>query len=127
MEINSLNDINNFPTFIENQNTDVVKILDSNTKEADLSFKIIIIGDSGIGKTSLLQQVINNQFNGDNTSTVGFEIVNIKGSFNNQKIQLIIWDTCGQETFRSLILNYFRQSALAIIGYSITKYYYILV
>jgi small GTP-binding protein len=127
MEINSLNDINNFPTFIENQNTDVVKILDSNTKEADLSFKVIIIGDSGIGKTSLLQQVINNQFNGDNTSTVGFEIVNIKGSFNNQKIQLIIWDTCGQETFRSLILNYFRQSALAIIGYSITKYDYILV
>jgi small GTP-binding protein len=127
MEINSLNDINNFPAFIENQNTDVVKILDSNTKEADLSFKVIIIGDSGIGKTSLLQQVINNQFNGDNTSTVGFEIVNIKGSFNNQKIQLIIWDTCGQETFRSLILNYFRQSALAIIGYSITKYDYILV
>lgn len=127
MEINSLNDINNFPAFIENQNTDVVKILDSNTKEADLSFKVIIIGDSGIGKTSLLQQVINNQFNGDNISTVGFEIVNIKGSFNNQKIQLIIWDTCGQETFRSLILNYFRQSALAIIGYSITKYDYILV
>jgi small GTP-binding protein len=127
MEINSLNNINNFPAFIENKNTDVVKILDSNTKEADLSFKVIIIGDSGIGKTSLLQQVINNQFNGDNTSTVGFEIVNIKGSFNNQKIQLIIWDTCGQETFRSLILNYFRQSALAIIGYSITKYDYILV
>lgn len=127
MEINSLNDINNFPTFIENQNPDVVKIIDSENKVADLCFKVIIIGDSGIGKTSLLQQVINNQFNGDSTSTVGFEIVNIKGSFNNQKIQLIIWDTCGQETFRSLILNYFRQSALAIIGYSITKYYYILV
>ena len=127
MEINSLNDINNFPTFIENQSTDVVKILDAKTKETDLCFKVIIIGDSGIGKTSLLQQVMNNEFNGDNMSTVGFEIVNIKGSFNNQKIQLIIWDTCGQETYRSLILNYFRQSALAIIGYSVTKYYYILV
>ena len=87
----------------------------------DLSFKIIIIGDSGVGKSCLALQATQSIFQTNYKVTIGFEysVFNIK--VNEKIIKLQIWDTCGQEIYRSLIANFYRNSSLAIIVYSINE------
>jgi small GTP-binding protein len=87
----------------------------------DLSFKLIIIGDSGVGKSCLAIKATQSIFETNYKVTLGFEysVFNIKMS--DKIIKLQIWDTCGQEVYRSLIKNFYRNSSLAFIVYSINK------
>ena len=85
----------------------------------DLSFKIIIIGDSGVGKTKLLSKAINKTFDIGYGATVGFEFSTYNIKINDKICKLQIWDTCGQEVYKSIILNFYRNSSLAILIYSI--------
>lgn len=85
----------------------------------DLLFKVIIIGNSGVGKSSLTKKAISNVFVENINTTVSFEFYPFNIKVNDHVIKLQIWDTCGQETFRSLIVNYYRNCSLAIIVYSI--------
>ena len=84
-----------------------------------LTFKIIVIGDSGVGKTSITNNAVKNKFSENYHSTVGMEIFNLHLKINHKLIKLQIWDTCGQEIYRALIANFYRNSSLAIIVYSI--------
>ena len=95
------------------------EILAEDFSEYDLSFKMIVVGDSGIGKSCLTLKGTKNHFEECYSPTVGFEffIFNIKIDYKNIKLQ--IWDTCGQETYRSLITSFYRNSSLAIIAYAI--------
>ena len=86
-----------------------------------LTFKIIIIGNSGVGKTSITTSAVKNVFINDYKSTIGMEIFSLYLKVNDKPIKLQIWDTCGQEIYRSLIKNFYRNSSLAIIVYSIDK------
>ena len=95
------------------------EILPEDFKIFDLCFKIIIIGDSGVGKTCLTLQGTKNIFQ-DTNSTVGFEFSNFNLKINDKYINLSIWDTCGQEIYRSLISGFYRNCSLAMIVYSIT-------
>ncbi|EDQ31297.1 GTPase SAR1-like protein [Enterocytozoon bieneusi H348] len=74
----------------------------------DYLFKIILIGDSGVGKTCLLQRYTDNVYNESFQSTIGvdFKIKTIK--LNGKKVKLQIWDTAGQERFKSIVSNYYR-------------------
>jgi len=94
-------------------------LLSENETKIDISFKVIIIGDCGVGKSSISLKATKNQFLEQYKTTIGFEffIFNIK--INNLNINLQIWDTCGQETFKSLISNFYKNSSLAIIVYAI--------
>ena len=85
----------------------------------DYIFKIIIIGDSCVGKSCLTLRACKNEFESCYTSTVGYDFFKMDIKINDKKINLQIWDTCGQEKFRSLISNFYRNSSLAIIVYSI--------
>lgn len=71
-------------------------------------FKIIIIGDSGVGKTSILNRFIDNTFSSHYISTIGvdFKLKNIK--INDENIKLQLWDTAGQERFKTITSNYYR-------------------
>ena len=95
------------------------EILSEDTTNFDFNYKIILIGDSSVGKSCLTLRAAKNNFVENYTPTVGFEFfyVNLKIKENNIKLQ--IWDTCGQEKFRSLISNFYRNSSLVIIVYSI--------
>ena len=84
-----------------------------------INFKIIIIGDSGVGKSSILKQAVQNKFDGNYAATIGFEFLLMHFRVNELKIKLQIWDTCGQEMYRSLIQGFYRNTSLALIVYDV--------
>ena len=98
-----------------------VEILPEDHSNFDLSFKIIIIGDAGVGKTCLTKQAIKNVFDENYNATVGFDFVSFHVKIDDKNINLQIWDTCGQEVYRSLITSFFKEASLAMIVYSIDK------
>ena len=87
----------------------------------DLSFKLIVIGDCGVGKSCLTSRATTNLFDDGYSTTLGFEFVTFNVKINGKIIKLQIWDTCGQETYRSLITNFFRSASLAIVVYAINS------
>ena len=95
------------------------EILGEDYPTYDFSFKIIVIGNSGVGKSSLSIQAARHTFAENYFATVGVEFFNINIKYENKIIKLQIWDTCGQEIYRSLISNFYRNSSLAVIVYSI--------
>ena len=94
---------------------------DQDTNQNNLNFKIIIIGDSGVGKSCLAIKAIKNLFDDFYSPTIGFEFLTYNTNFENKNVKLQIWDTCGQEAYRSLIKSFYRNSSLAILVYSIEK------
>ena len=85
----------------------------------DLSFKIVVIGDSSVGKSSLINKVIKDEFEVGYNATIGFEYCDLYIKVNTKLIKLQIWDTCGQEIYQSVITNFYRNSSLAMMVYAI--------
>ena len=85
----------------------------------DLSFKLIFIGDSSVGKSCLTAKAVKNNFEEYYQATVGFEFLTFNMKVNDKVIKLQIWDTCGQEIYKSLISNFYRNSSLAVLVYAI--------
>ncbi len=96
-----------------------VEILSQEINEFELNFKIIIIGDSGVGKSCLSLRATKNIFESLYSPTIGFEFLTIFIKVDDKPIKLQIWDTCGQEVYRSLISSFYNNSSLAILVYSI--------
>ena len=109
----------------ENQESKVgdykYEILPDDYTQYDLSFKIIVIGDSGVGKSCLTNKATKDLFETDHNATIGFEFFSFNVNIDGKVVKLQIWDTCGQEAYRSLITNFYRNSSLAIIVYAIDK------
>ena len=95
------------------------EVLSEEFSEYDLSFKIIVVGDSGVGKSCLTMKGTKNHFEDCYSPTVGFEFFTFNIRINDKNIKLQIWDTCGQEAYRSLITSFYRNASLAILVYSI--------
>ena len=87
----------------------------------DINFKVIVIGNSGVGKTCITNQAVKNIFTDKYQATIGMEIFTLFIKLDDKIVKLQIWDTCGQEIYRSLITNFYRSSSLAIIVYSIDQ------
>jgi Ras-related protein Rab-1A len=103
------------------QDTYKYVILPDDYPTYDLSFKLIIIGDSGVGKSCLALKGTKNLFEDNYISTIGFEFFNFNIKVEDKVVKLQIWDTCGQEIYRSLIANFYRNSSLAIMVYAIDE------
>jgi len=97
------------------------EILPDDYSHNDLNFKLIVIGDCSVGKSCLSIKATKNNFENNYNTTVGFEFFTFNIKINDKVIKLQIWDTCGQEIYRSLITNFYRNSSLAIIVYAIDK------
>ena len=98
-----------------------MELLPEDFAQYDISFKIIVIGDSGVGKSCLTTQAVRNNFQEFYQATVGFEFLTFNLRINNNVVKLQIWDTCGQEVYKSLISNFYRNSSLALILYAINN------
>ena len=96
-----------------------VELLPEDYAQYDLTFKLIFIGDSGVGKSCLTSKAVKNNFEDYYQATVGFEFLTFNMLVNKLVIKLQIWDTCGQEIYKSLISNFYRNSSLAVLVYSI--------
>ena len=96
-----------------------VELLPEDYAQYDLTFKLIFIGDSGVGKSCLTSKAVKNNFEDYYQATVGFEFLTFNMIVNKMVIKLQIWDTCGQEIYKSLISNFYRNSSLAVLVYSI--------
>ena len=97
------------------------QILSEDFPSFDLSFKIIIVGDSGVGKSCLSIKASRNFFEDFYSPTVGFEFLTFNVKVEDKNIKLQIWDTCGQEVYRSLISSFYRSASLAVIVYAINS------
>ena len=100
---------------------EILNNTDDSELQVSLTFKIILIGNSGVGKTSITNNAVKNVFFESYKATIGMEIFSLFVKVNHIIIKLQIWDTCGQEIYRSLISNFYRNSSLAVIVYSIDK------
>jgi Ras-related protein Rab-6A len=96
-----------------------IEILPEDYPQYDLSFKLIFIGDLGVGKSCLTAKAVKNTFEEYYQATVGFEFLIFNMKVNDKVIKLQIWDTCGEEMYKSLISNFYRNSSLAVVLYSI--------
>ena len=95
------------------------EILSTDTTEIDYNYKLIIMGDSGVGKTCLTLRLTLGEFREKIDSTIGFEYCSFVVKYQNKILKLDIWDTCGKEAYRSLIKSFFYNTSLVIIVYSV--------
>ena len=100
-----------------------VKIVEvvGNDYQEDFSIKFVIVGDSGVGKTNILNRYIRNAFYLDGKSTIGIELETKMFKIQDKYIKLNIWDTAGQERFKSVTQAYYKGAKGAIIVYDITR------
>ena len=85
----------------------------------EFAFKVVILGDSGVGKTSLVKYEIQNSFIINNDSTIIFEHSFKNFSIMGKNVRLQIWDTCGKEMYRSSVQNFYRSALCIFVVFSL--------
>uniref|UniRef100_K4ADK4 Uncharacterized protein n=3 Tax=Setaria TaxID=4554 RepID=K4ADK4_SETIT len=89
--------------------------------EYDYLFKVVLIGDSGVGKSNLLSRFTRNTFSLDSKSTIGVEFATRTIQVEGKTIKAQIWDTAGQERYRAITGAYYRGAVGALLVYDTTK------
>mmetsp|Transcript_2628 Transcript_2628/g.7817 ORF Transcript_2628/g.7817 Transcript_2628/m.7817 type:complete len:218 (+) Transcript_2628:164-817(+) len=87
----------------------------------DYLFKVVLIGDSGVGKSNLLSRFTRNEFCLESKSTIGVEFATRSIQVDGKTIKAQIWDTAGQERYRAITSAYYRGAVGALLVYDITK------
>jgi Rab family protein len=82
--------------------------------------KLVFLGDSGVGKTSIVTKSVSNNLPERINPTIGAAFVTKIVTFEDQKFELLIWDTAGQEVYRGLAPMYYRSAAIAIVVFDVT-------
>ena len=91
-------------------------------EDYDYLFKVVLIGDSGVGKSNLLSRFTQNQFNIESKSTIGVEFATKTIVTEGKTIKAQIWDTAGQERYRAITSAYYRGAVGALLVYDIHKH-----
>jgi len=92
-----------------------------NIHEQLIEAKIVILGDTGVGKTSIVLQYVENRFNVMSSPTIGASFLSKTLWIDGARCRLQLWDTAGQERFRSLAPMYYRGAAAAVLVYDVTS------
>ncbi|KAI3710210.1 hypothetical protein L2E82_39984 [Cichorium intybus] len=87
----------------------------------DYLYKVVLIGDSGVGKSNLLSRFSKNEFSLDSKSTIGVEFATRSIRIDGKVIKGQIWDTAGQERYRAITSAYYRGTVGALIVYDVTR------
>ena len=92
------------------------------TQTAEIpKYKLIFLGDQGTGKSSILNRFVDDEFDPNYQATIGLDFQSKNVKIDNQDIHLLLYDTAGQEKFRSLIPMYTRDANIIILVYDITR------
>ena len=91
------------------------------TEEFDLIFKIVLIGDSGVGKTNLLARYLKKEYKEETKATVGVEFGEKKYELSGLKIKAQIWDTAGQERYKAITSMYYKGAKGALIVFDLSS------
>ena len=90
-------------------------------EEYDYLYKVVLIGDSGVGKSNLLSRFTRNEFNLESKSTIGVEFATKSMQVDTKTVKAQIWDTAGQERYRAITSAYYRGAVGALLVYDISK------
>lgn len=90
-------------------------------EDVDLIFKVVLVGDSGVGKSNILSRYLSDEFTLDSKSTVGVEFGAKKLKVNNMTVKAQIWDTAGQERYKSITNAYYKGAKGALLVYDVTN------
>ena len=90
------------------------------TSEPTMTFKVLTIGESGVGKTCVLRRFVENKFLKNHLATIGIDFKTKTLNINNQEIKLKIWDTAGQERFRNITTQYYKGADGIVLVYDVT-------
>ena len=82
--------------------------------------KVIILGDSGVGKTSLMNQYVNKKFSNQYKATIGADFLTKEVMVDDRLVTMQIWDTAGQERFQSLGVAFYRGADCCVLTYDVT-------
>ncbi|KAI4372316.1 hypothetical protein MLD38_010561 [Melastoma candidum] len=96
-------------------------IRDEDAQTEDYLFKIVLIGDSAVGKSNLLARFARDEFYPNSKSTIGVEFQTQKLDISGKEIKAQIWDTAGQERFRAVTSAYYRGAVGALLVYDISR------
>ena len=96
----------------------------SENKDSVITGKVVLLGEMGVGKTSIISRFINNTFVKDEKSTIGGNFSSKTMIFKeceNKCLKFDLWDTAGQEKYRSLTMIFYKDAKIAILVYDITR------
>ena len=93
----------------------------SDYEKEDYKLKIIIVGDSGVGKTNLISRFATDKFDKNSKATIGVEFIYKTLKINKDVFKIELWDTAGQERYKSITSAYYKGARGAIIVYDITS------
>jgi len=94
----------------------------TSNEDYDYLFKLVLIGDSGVGKSNLLSRFTRNEFNIDSKSTISVEFATRGVIIEGKTIKAQIWDTAGQERYRAITSAYYRGAVGALVLYDLSKH-----
>ncbi len=89
--------------------------------DCDYLFKVVLIGDGGVGKTNIMTKFSRNMFNVSSKSTIGVDFSSKNIILDDKNIKIQIWDTAGQERYKAVTSSYYRNSSGILLVYDITN------
>ena len=93
----------------------------ANEENYEVMFKVVLIGDMKVGKTNIVSRYIKNEFNKDSISTIGVEFGSKELVIEGHNVKVQIWDTAGQEKYKSITNAYYKGAKGAFVVYDITN------
>lgn len=94
-----------------------LKVVVTSKNDADHTFKIVIIGESGTGKTALLQRFAEEKYEERYLATIGVDFAVRTIEMQNKRLRMMIWDTCGSERYHTIALTYYRSASGILLVY----------
>ena len=93
----------------------------SEKRSFDMIFKLVLIGDSSVGKTNILSKYLNDEFDQNSKPTIGVEFATKNFEIENNIVKTQIWDTAGQERYRAITSSYYKGAKGCLLVYDITR------
>ena len=105
---------------MNNDEVIIEEVTSSDVRE-DYKLKVVIVGDSGVGKSNLIKRFTSNEFNANSKATVGVEFLSKSYKINDKIFKIEMWDTAGQERYKSITSAYYKGAKGAFVVYDITR------
>ena len=90
-------------------------------KEADITIKILLIGNAYVGKTLIVQKFIDNAFSKSTVSTIGMDLQSKVIEINGKKVKYLLWDTAGEERMKTMTYSYYRGCHVILVVFDVTE------